>query len=230
MELFQLSNGNGTNQLRRNKSLATNKVTGDIKPKTDIKLITDNTNCITDDFYMYEPCKFQFTDFYQKVIQDYNWIAKPKFLLEAKGGVLFNNSPEGLEEAFNTMASLYYNLNDPLQRLYDGYHDSMFIRFALKVGMFTTEHHWNMVIKNYRQAFDKAIKNFYGSYQPKYDPTGVTTYTAFFDIQFSQLLSLRLKEREYLQRQAVEDDIQLVHLDQLSNIDQYSYFDDYQLV
>lgn len=230
MDLCKLSNGNGTNRLRRDTSITSNKITGKTKPITDIKTITNISDSITDDFYMYEPCNFQFSDFYQKVVQDNNWFYKPRFILEAKGGKYFTHSEKGLEEAFQILTSFYYNLNDPLQRLYDGYHDSMFVRFALKVGMFTTEFHWNMVVKNYRQAFDKAVNNFYNNYHPKYDPTGLTPYSGFFDIQFSQLLSLRLKEKEYEQRNKVAEDIQLVHLSQLDDVDLYSYSDNYNLI
>lgn len=217
------------NKLPR-RLVSSGKVTGKIKYNTDLPVITDRSGHITDDF-PYLESKFQFTDFYNKVIQDKDWIGKPRFLLEAKGGKYYTNSTQGIELAFRDLISYYYNLDDPLQRLYDGYHDSMFVRFALKIGMFTTQHHWEMVMRSWYEGFAMAVDVYYRLIHPKYDPTSYMPYTVFFDTHFSNRLYFEILDVEYKRKEILQECFEFVRLDQidLDNSD-YLYEDSYELI
>ena len=211
------------NKLPRN-NISSGKVTGKIKNKTNLPLVTDINNHITDTFTSYRKSKFQFSDFYNKVIQDHSWINKPRFLLEAKNGVLYKNTPVGLELAFRDLISYYYDLDAPLQRLYSGYHDSMFVRFALKIGIFTTQHHWEMVHRCWEIGFAKAVRVYYLYIHPTYDPTSNLPYTVFFDTHFSNRLYFEILDVVYAMKKEVEMDAELIRLSQLSRSQDDLYF------
>ena len=175
------------NQLKRG-SISKNKVSGKIAAAIDLPLITNKFDCITDMNYEYYNSKFQFSDFYNKVIQDKDWIRKPRFLLEAKQGRYYNNDEAGLELAYRHLVSLYQDLDTCLQRLHDGYHDSCFVRFALQAGVFTTEHHWQMLMRNWYLGFSMAMRRYYNGAHQKYDVTSNLPYTSYFDTHFSNYL------------------------------------------
>lgn len=183
------------NKLPR-KNISKGKVTGKIKQVENYSVISNHKNNITDDF-LYYPSKFQFSDFFNKEVQGHDWISKPRFLLEAKKGKYYTTDERGVELAYRDLLSYYLNLDDPLQRIYDGYHDSMFIRFALKIGMFTTVHHWDMVMRCYESAILKTNRVYYTHIHPKYDPSSNMPYTVFFDTHFSNRLYFELLDVEY---------------------------------
>ena len=208
------------------------KLNGRIKYNTNIELITDSNNCITDDLLDYYQSKFQFSDFYNKEIQGHDWILKPRFLLEAKKGKYYINTEEGVEAAFRDLISYYYNLDHCLQRLYDGYHDSMFIRFALKIGIFTTKNHWEMVMRGWSRGFAEAIRVYLLYIHPKYDPTSGMPYTVFFDTHFSNRLYFEILDVEYTNKQSLEECREVIRLDQITSQDlcNYLYEDNYGLI
>lgn len=195
------------------KKISKGKVTGKIKHNIDLNTITNSKDCITDSF-IYYPTKFQFSDFYNKEIQGHDWINKPRFLLHAKKGKYYTTDEKGVELAFRDLISYYYNLDDPLQRLYDGFHDSMFVRFSLKIGMFTTLHHWNMVLRSWEEALLKAIRVYYLYIHPKYDPTSNMPYTVYFDTHFSNRLYFEMLDVEYRNKEVLEQNIEFVRLSQ----------------
>ena len=198
---------NVINKLPR-KKISKGKVTGKIKSKINVEL-TSNVNSDVTDPYVYFPTKFQFSDFYNKEIQGHDWIHKPRFLLEAKKGKYYSTSESGIELAFRDLISYYYNLDDPLERLAKGYHDSMFIRFVLKIGMFTTQHHWNMVLRCWDEAFSKTIRVYYTYIHPKYDPTSNMPYTVFFDTHFSNRLYFEVLDIEYRNKIQIPEDVEV---------------------
>lgn len=202
------------NKLPR-KIISKGKVTGKIKHKVNLELTTNSSTCITDPF-LYYPTKFQFSDFYNKEIQGHTWINKPRFLLEAKNGKYYTSDELGIELAFRDLVSYYYNLDAPLQRLYDGYHDSMFVRFALKIGMFTTLHHWNMVLRSWESGLLNTIRVYYTYIHPKYDPSSNMPYTVFFDTHFSNRLYFEILNIEYSNKDLLSQDLEFVRLDQVS--------------
>lgn len=214
----------------KRKNISNNKVTGGTNYNIDYSTITDRSGYITDSFYTYSTCKYQFSDFHNKVFQDSSWISKPRFLLEAKAGKYFVNTPEGIEDAFYTLSSFYIDINDPLKRLLDGYHDSMFIRFAFEIGMFTTEQHFYMVLRYWDLAIMNTMRAFYNSQHKRYDLTANKSYTAYFDTHFSKVLCYRIKALDYADKHLLEDPVQLVRLDQLPDSDMISYTDDYNLI
>lgn len=198
------------------KLISNGKVTGKIKHKVDLDTISNSNSCITDPF-LYPYIKFQFSDFFNKEIQGYNWINKPRFLLSAKKGKYYLNTERGLELAFRNLISYYYDINDPLQRLYDGFHDSMFVRFALKIGMFTTQHHWNMVLRSWEEAYRETVRVYYLYIHPKYDPSSNLPYTVFFDTHFSNRLYFEILDVEYLNKDLLQQNIEVVRLSQVKN-------------
>lgn len=200
------------NKLPR-KQISKGKVTGSIKNIADFDTILNNKGFITDPFIYYNS-KFQFSDFYNKEIQGHNWIDKPRFLLSAKKDKYYTTDEKGIELAFNDLISYYYNLDDPLQRLYDGYHDSMFVRFSLKIGMFTTQHHWNMVMRSWEEGLLKAIRVYYLYIHPKYDPTSNMPYTVFFDTHFSNRLYFEILDVEYQKKELLQQNIEIIRLSQ----------------
>lgn len=202
------------NRLPR-KKISSGKVTGKISHPTDLDVILDSTSFITDELSVYPKSKFQFSDFYQKTIQDKDWITKPRFLLEKKQGQYYKNTKQGCLEAFYDLISYYYNLDEPLQRLYDGYHDSMFIRFVLSSGMMTTQHHWEMVLRYWENAYSTTVYQYLNYVHPKYDFTSQMPYTVFFDTHFSKLLFLRVKELAYKDRESLSNPTQLLRYDQM---------------
>lgn len=200
------------NKLPR-KKISNGKVTGKIKNKVNLDIVSDPKSYITDPFCYY-PTKFQFSDFYNKEIQGPDWISKPRFLLEAKKGKHYINSEQGTELALRDLLTYYQELDDPLQRLYDGYHDSMFVRFALKIGMFTTIHHWSMVLRCWEEGFLKTVRVYYTYIHPKYDPTSNMPYTVFFDTHFSNRLYFEILDIEYRFKDLLEQNLEIVRLSQ----------------
>ena len=196
------------------KKISSGKITGKIKYNTDYDLISNPKGFITDTF-LYKKSKFQFSDFYNRVIQDDKWLTKPRFLLEAKGGVLYKNDEKGIELAFRDLISYYYDLDKPLQRLYNGYHDSMFVRFSLKIGMFTTVHHWDMVHRCWEEGFLRAIDVYYRKIHPTFDSTSNLPYTAFFDTHFSNRLYFEILNIDYLNKESLENCYEFLRIDQL---------------
>lgn len=219
------------NKLPR-KNISNGKITGKIKRKTNLDLITKKSSYITDSFSTYYESKFQFSDFFNKEIQGYDWIEKPRFLLKAKKAKYYTNTPQGIELAFRNLISYYYNLDDPLQRLYDGYHDSMFVRFAIKSGMFTTQHHWEMVMRSWYEGFNKTVDVYYRRIHPKYDPSSNLPYTVFFDTHFSNRLYFEILNIEYINREELENTTEFVRLDQIPESEHhlYLYEDVYDLI
>lgn len=191
-----------------NKKISKGKVTGKVRSNINLELTSNSKSLITDP-YCYYPTKYQFSDFYNKEIQGFDWINKPRFLLEAKNGKYYSTSETGVELAFRDLISYYYNLDDPLDRLVKGYHDSMFVRFALKIGMFTTLHHWNMVLRCWDEGFSKTVRVYYTYIHPKYDPTSNMPYTVFFDTHFSNRLYFEILDIEYRNKENIPDDIEL---------------------
>ena len=219
------------NKLPR-KHISNGKVKGKIKYDTNIDLITDSSNFITDDLLDYYQSKFQFSDFYNKEIQGHSWIGKPRFLLDRKKGKYYLNTEEGVEDAFKDLVSYYYDLDEPLKRLYDGYHDSMFIRFALKIGMFTTRNHWEMVMRGWERGFTEAIRAYYLYIHPKYDPSSGMPYVVYFDTHFSNRLYFEILDIEYANKKSLEECREVIRLDQITSHDlcDYLYEDDYSLI
>lgn len=211
------------NQLKRG-NISNNKVSGKINSNIDIPLITNSSDCITDMNFEYYNSKFQFSDFYNKVIQDKNWIKKPRFLLETKAGVYYKHDEKGLELAYRHLVSLYQDLDTCLQRLHDGYHDSCFIRFALRAGIFTTEQHWQMLLRNWYLGFSMAMTRYYNKAHQEFDETSNLSYTSYFDNYFSNYLfyalgradQSRSSEREKFGRLDLNTN-QYLRLDQTSS-------------
>lgn len=208
------------NRLPR-KSISSGKVTGKVKYNTDISLVTDSAGCITDNLLDYYESKFQFSDFYNKEIQGHDWINKPRFLLEAKKGKYYSNTETGVELAFRDLISYYYDLDQPLERLYNGYHDSMFVRFSLKIGMFTTRRHWEMVMRGWSRGFTEAVRVYYNYIHPKYDPSSGMPYTVFFDTFFSNRLYFEILDIEYNNKDDLAECREIIRLDQV-NVEHYS--------
>lgn len=185
-----------TNKLPR-RAISNNKNLGKVdNSKVNFEL-TGNPNIpLTDGCGTYYNSKFQFTDFFNKDIQPHSWINKPKFLLKEKGGKLYRTDQTGLELAFLHLCSLYQDLDTCLQRLYDGYHDSMFVRFALKMGIFTTKEHWQFLLRNYDEAFPLAIANYHQYAHSLYEPGSNLSYVTFFDTHFPYYLYYALLTNE----------------------------------
>ncbi len=202
-----------SNKLPKRK-ISSGKVTGNIKYNTDIETISNPNGIITDTF-LYRKSAFQFSDFYNRVIQDQSWVEKPRFLLKAKKGKLYRSDEKGLELAFIDLISYYRDLDDPLRRLYDGYHDSMFVRFSLKIGMFTTINHWNMVHRSWEEGFAKAVDVYYRKIHPTYDATSHIPYTAFFDTHFSNRLYFEILDVEYRNKEELQNCIEFVRIDHI---------------
>lgn len=204
------------NQLKRGK-ISSNKITGKIKENIDLNIILDQYSGITDMNFEYYNSKFQFTDFYNKVIQDYNWIGKPRFLLENKAGKYYTHSEKGLEMSFYHLISLYQDLDTCLQRLYDGYHDSCFIRFALEAGIFTTEHHWQMLMRNWYLGFSMALRRYYNACHPQFDVTSNISYSSYFDTHFSKYLYFAIgrADQERSEHKVNLNTNQYIRLDQI---------------
>lgn len=177
---------NNYNKLPK-KVISRNKNKGKVK-NTYLPLINDRSNVITNYCYEYYNSKFQFSDFYNKNIQPHNWISKPKFLLESKNGEFFRTDKLGCELAFIHLVSMYQDLDTCLQRLFDGYHDSCFIRFAIKSGIFTTEEHWDNLLRNWYLGFTMAMRRYYNACHPLYDPSSNLSYVTYFDTHFSNYL------------------------------------------
>ena len=169
-------------------NISSGKVTGSVNKIIDFDMIKDPDDCITDLSYEYYNSKFQFSDFYNKIVQDKDWIKKKPFLLESKKGVRYTNTKEGLELAFRHLVSMYQDLDTCLQRIHDGYHDSMFVRFAFASGIFTTQKHWEMLMRSWYRGWSMALRRYYNACHHKYDPTSGSSYVAYFDIHFSQYL------------------------------------------
>ncbi len=201
---------NKINKLPR-RFISKGKVTGKLKYNRNLEVISNPKGNITDTFIYYNS-KFQFTDFYNKEIQGHSWIDKPRFLLEAKKGKYYSTDEKGIELAFRDLISYYINLDDPLQRLYSGYHDSMFVRFSLKIGMFTTIHHWNMVMRSWDEGFAKAVRVYYKHIHPKYDASSNMPYTVYFDTHFSNRLYFEILDMEYKNKQELEDSTEFIRI------------------
>lgn len=130
---------------------------GSVKVKTDFKIVKNVSSCITDGYFEYYNSKYQFSDFFNKNYQDDSWVTKKPFLLNSKNGFFYNQDKVGLELAYRDLMSLYQDLDICLKRLQDGFHDSMFIRFVFKIGMFTTQAHWELVCRNWYRGFSMAL-------------------------------------------------------------------------
>lgn len=152
------------------------------------KLVISPDSYYVNGCYEYYNSKFQFSDFYNKDIQPHSWISKPRFLLDSKHGEFYKNDKQGCELAYYHLVSMYQDLDTCLQRLYDGYHDSMFIRFAQLSGIFTTEEHWEMLLRNWYMGFSMAMRRYYNACHNNYDPTTNLNYTTYFDTHFSNYL------------------------------------------
>lgn len=196
------------------RQVSSGKVTGKLKYNTDLDTILNPKGFITDTF-LYKKSKFQFSDFFNRVIQDKNWINKPRFLLKAKKGVYYKNDPLGIELAFRDLISYYYDLDDPLSRLFEGYHDSMFVRFSLKIGMFTTIHHWNMVHRCWEDGFLRAVDVYYRKIHPLFDPSSNIPYTSYFDTHFSNRLYFEILNIDYINKEELENCYEFLRIDQL---------------
>lgn len=191
----------------------------------NIKLITDPYGYTTDDTYEVYNSKFQFSDFYNKDVQPHSWISKPKFLLDSKGGEFYSHTPQGLELAYRHLMSMYQDLDTNLQRLYDGYHDSCFIRFAFRAGVFTTEQHWLFLLRNWYRGFSMALRRYYNACHPKFDASTNMSYTSYFDTHFSNYLYYGLgrsdQDNVNLKTGINSKDVEIIRLDQIekSNTD-----------
>ena len=198
-----------------------NKNTGNITDNIDLKLITNNAECITDSCFEYYNTKFQFSDFFNKDIQPHSWISKPKFLLESKDGNLYRTDTIGLELTYRHLVSMYQDLDTCLQRLYDGYHDSCFIRFAQKSGIFTTEKHWQNLLRNWYMGFSMALRRYYNACHSLYDPSTNLSYVTYFDTHFSNYLYYaigRADQDHYKASQDInEKELELIRLDQINS-------------
>lgn len=204
-----------TNKLQR-RQVSSNKNTGNIKDNINLKLITDQSNCVTDNCSEYYNSKFQFSDFYNKDIQPHSWISKPKFLLDSKGGSLYRTDGHGLELTYRHLVSLYQDLDTCLQRLYDGYHDSCFIRFAQKSGIFTTERHWQNLLRNWYMGFTMAMRRYYNACHHLYDPSTNLSYVTYFDTHFSNYLYYAIGRADQDHFNTVSDcndkELEVIHL------------------
>lgn len=207
------------NKLPRRK-ISNNKNTGNII-SNNLYVINNSNNIITDDCYEYYSSKFQFSDFYNKDIQPHSWISKPKFILDSKDGEFYLHTPQGLELAFYHLISLYQDLDINLQRLYDGYHDSCFIRFAFRSGIFTTEQHWQFLLRNWYRGFSMALRRYYNSCHPNFDVSTNMSYTSYFDTHFSNYLYYGLgrsdQDNYNLKSDLNHKDIEIIRLSQINN-------------
>lgn len=207
------------NKLPR-RSVSSNKNTGKIVDSINLSLITDSSNVVTDHCFEYYNSKFQFSDFFNKDIQPHSWISKPKFLLDSKGGSLYRTDEIGLELAYRHLVSLYQDLDTCLQRLYDGYHDSCFIRFAQKSGIFTTERHWQNLMRNWYLGFSMAMRRYYNACHHEYDPSTNLSYVTYFDTHFSNYLyyAIGRADQDHLHPAQFynEKELEMIRLDQLN--------------
>lgn len=161
------------------------------------------------------------------IIKEYNgkdWIHKKKWLLAAKGGKYYQSGTEGDWRAYCDLIRYYRDPHDALKRLYDGYHDSMFVRLAIASGMFTTRVHWEMAFRDWDFVYSKVIWQYNLSVHKKYDSSTGLPYTSFFDTHFSRLFNLRLMERQFVLREDLDDAIELIRLDQIRD-SKYGYND-----
>ena len=210
---------NNHNRLPR-RQVSNNKNVGKIV-SNNVGIITDTSGYITDDCYEVYNSKFQFSDFFNKDIQPHSWINKPKFLLNSKGGEFYTHTTDGIELAYRHLVSIYQDLDTNLQRLYDGYHDSCFIRFAFRSGIFTTEQHWIFLLRNWYRGFSMAMRRYYNSCHHKFDISTNLSYTSYFDTHFSNYLYYglgRSDQDNYIERLDINHkDIEIVRLDQLND-------------
>lgn len=158
-----------------------------VKPKynlnTNLDNITNSKEPITDGSFEYYTSRFQFSDFHKKNINPPDWDKKPYYNPLQNYKFNFN-----LEFLVTHLVSQYKDLDTCLSRLYQGYHDSCFIRFALKAGVFTTEEHWENLLRNWYLGFSMALRRYYNSCHPKYDLSAGISYNAYFDLHFSNYL------------------------------------------
>ena len=199
---------------------------GKVDKNIDFTIIKDKYDCITDMSFEYYNSKFQFSDFHTKVLQDKDWIIKKPFLLELKDGY-YEQDKKGLELAYRHLVSIYQDLDVNLQRLQDGYHDSMFIRFAFKAGIFQSIKHWEMLMRNWYLGWSMAMRRYYNACHHKYDPTSGISYVAYFDLHFSQYLYYAIGRADQTwQEPFTTVDFatnEFVRLDQYSDNSQYCF-------
>lgn len=207
------------NALKKTRVISKNKVTGKLKKNIDIQTITNKKDHITDMVFEYYNSKFQFSDFYNKVIMDQNWVKKPPFLLEAKKGIHYQHTPEGIDLAYYHLISLYEDLDKNLERLAQGYRDSMFTRFALSSGIFTTEQHWQMLLRNWYMGFTYATRRYFNACHHKYDFNSTMSYVAYFDMYFSKYLFYAIGRADQTNQENFAIDLtqhEYVRLDQVN--------------
>lgn len=165
-----------------------NVITGSVKTKPDIPVITNTASVVTDLCYDYYTSKYQFSDFKNIVLLDSdNRIAKLDLDRSPKSSQYHRQDKVGVEQAFVFLVDFYKDLDTNLERLLKGYNDPLFIRFVCKAGVFKTEYHWQMLMRNWNRGYSFAIARYYNGAHNKYDPTGVS-YIAYFDMFFSNYL------------------------------------------
>lgn len=211
------------NKLKKSKKRKSlNQVTGKVKNNVDLELVTNKNFYITDMTYEYYNSKFQFSDFFNKELMGDDWIKKPPFLLALKKGVRYKQTPQGIDFAFNHLVTVYQDLDKNLTRLAEGYHDAMFVKFVCLSGVFTTQHHWEMLLRNWHLAFSYAITRYYNNSHKAYRFDSTVNYVAYFDMFFSRYLAYAIARADQRWKEDISQSFnhienQYVRLDQLPN-------------
>ena len=163
-------------------------ITGTVKSKPDISVITNTSGVVTDLCYDYYNSKFQFSDFKNIVLLDSNnRVAKLDLDRSPKYSTYHKQDKEGIEKTYVFLVNFYSDLDTNLERLLLGYNDPMFIRFVCKAGVFRTEYHWQMLMRSWNKGFSFAISRYYNGAHQDYESTGIS-YLAYFDMFFSNYL------------------------------------------
>lgn len=197
-----------------------NDITGSVKVKPNLSLITDSSGCITDLCFDYYNSKYQFSDFKNIVLMDSkNPVELKEFDRSPKYSEYYRQDKVGVEQAYVLLISLYTDLDKNLTRLLEGYNDPLFIRFVCKSGVFRTEYHWQMLMRNWNRGFSLAIARYYNGAHKNYVPTGIS-YVAYFDMFFSNYLYYAIGRSD--QHLAEDSDVDLrtneqIHYDYLYN-------------
>lgn len=201
-------------QLKKNPQDRT--VSGKVKKVPDFKVIKDSSGCVTDMSNEYYNSKYQFSDFSKfKVIGPS--IIRPSFLTLHNKGKHYKQTPEGIELAFRSLVNIYQDLDTNLTRL-RSYNDAMFIRFVCKAGVFTTEAHWEMLMRNWYKGFSFAVARYYNGAHQEYKFDGVN-YVAYFDMFFSNYLYYAIGRADQHLSEDCDIDLRLNEFVRLSQID-----------
>lgn len=154
----------------------------------DLINIKDKTKPYTDMSFEYYNSKYQFSDFknYKVWGDDFQKIKKP-FLLELKNGEYYEHSKQGIELAFNHLISIYQDLDKNFDRLKANYNDPMFNRFVCKLGCFTSEKMWEVLMRNWYKGFTFALTRYYNKAHQNFSFDSIS-YVAYFDMFFSNYL------------------------------------------